>query len=421
MLIHRWAHHALFLLALALAACAGSPPAPAPAPAVEVRSAPVAARLEAIARVVAHHREALALPGLSVALVDNGELIWAGGVGLAVIETDAPATSQTVYRTASVSKPLAATLIVRLAAQGKLDLDAPIGDAIADLPEHIRPLTARQILSHTTGMRHYRYEAGEKERAEPFATVDEAIRIYGVLDDPLTFAPGTGYLYSTYAYNLLAALVPAKTGQSFADAMQAEVFTPAGMTSARMAVGEINGLDLAGQYRRAEDGSTTPAPTVDLSWKLPGGGVLASVEDLARYVIALDGTDGALITADANERFGVYRAVVLPDGTDTGYGLGWHVKRDDTGEPWVGHGGGATGGSAYLFRRPANRFAVAVLCNLEIKSAELQAVARAVEAAWRGEAVEIPSPTTPTPPASERQSHTRRAMPNAGSRSPAMP
>lgn len=403
-------------LTLLLAACAGSPPAPAPA--VEVTSAPVAARLDAVARVVSERHAALGLPGLSVALVDGGELVWAGGVGVAVVETNAPATSQTVYRVGSVSKPIAATLIVRLAAQGRLDLDAPIGDAIAGLPTHVAPLTARQILSHTTGIRHYRYEEGEKERAEPFASVDEAIRIYGVLDEPLGFAPGTGFLYSTYAYNLLAALVPAKTGQSFAAMAEREVFAPAGMASARMGVPGAVVPDAAGQYRRGEDGGFVAAPTVDLSWKLPGGGVLASVEDLARYAIALD--DGTLIAPADDERLGVYRAVVLPDGTDTGYGLGWHVKRDPDGEPWVGHGGGATGGAAYLFRRPQDDFAVAVLCNLEIKSAELQAVARAVEAAWRGEAVEVPSPAMPTPPQSSR-SQVRRATPMAASRAPGMP
>lgn len=380
-------------LAAALVACAA---APAPAPSVTVTSAPLAPRLEAITRTVAEQAEALGVPGLSVAVVDGGRIVWAGGHGVAVIETGAEATSQTVYRVASISKPIAATLVARLAAQGRLDLDAPIGDAIRGLPDAIANLTARQILSHTTGMRHYDYAAGEKERAEPFATVDEAIRIYGVLDAPLRFAPGTGYLYSTYAYNLLAALVPAITGRSFADAVRAEVFEPAGMASARMASpGETTapaGPGQAGQYRRDESGAFTPAPPVDLSWKLPGGGVLASVTDLARFAIALD--DGVLIAPVDAERLGVYRAVTLPDGTSTGYGLGWHVKTDPDGTPWVGHGGGATGGAAYLFRRPRDRFAVAVLANLEIRSAELQAVARAVEAAWRERAGGL-SPAAP--------------------------
>lgn len=370
----------LSCLALVLVACAGSPPAPAPA--VDVTSTPVSVRLDAIAAVVAERREALGLPGVSVALVDGDELVWAGGHGVAVVETSAPASSQTVYRVGSVSKPIAATLVARLAAQGRLDLDAPIGDHVEGLPAHIAPLTARQILTHTTGIRHYRYEDGEKENAQVFGSVDEAIRIYGVLDEPLGFEPGGGYLYSTYAYNLLAALVPAVSGQSFAEAARAEVFEPAGMRTAHMAGAGQAIPDRAGQYR-LDEGAFVSAPEVDLSWKLPGGGVLGSVEDMAQFAIALD--TGALIAPDDAERLGVYRPVTLPDGTSTGYGLGWHVKDDDRGR-WVGHGGGATGGAAYLLRRPEQGFAVAVATNLEIRSAELAALARAVEDAWRGDA-----------------------------------
>lgn len=370
-------------LALCLAACAGSPPAPAPS--VDVTSTPVAVRLDAVSAVVAERRAALGLPGVSVALVDGDELVWAGGHGVAVVESSAPASSQTVYRVGSVSKPIAATVVTRLAAQGRLDLDAPIGEHVEGLPAHIASLTARQILGHTTGIRHYRYEDGEKENARVFGSVDEAIRIYGVLDEPLAFEPGGGYLYSTYAYNLLAALVPGAVGQSFAEVARVEVFEPADMRTAQMATPGGTTPDRSGQYR-LEEGAFVPAPEVDLSWKLPGGGVLASVEDMARFAIALD--TGALLAPDDADRLGVYRAVTLPDGSSTGYGLGWHVKDDARGR-WVGHGGGATGGAAYLLRRPERGFAVAVATNLEIRSAELAALARAVEDAWRGDAVSV--------------------------------
>lgn len=362
---------------LTLAGCGGAPAAPPPA--VAVTSAPIAPRLARVEAAVDEAFATLGAPGLSVALVEDGRVVWAGGRGVAVLETGAEATSQTVYRVGSVSKPIAAVAVSRLAARGSLDLDGPIGERISGLPAHIAPLTARQILSHTTGIRHYHYERGEKENARVFASVDEAIRIYGVLDEPLRFAPGSDYLYSTYAYNLLAALVPAVSGRSFAETVRAEVFEPAGMRTARLAGPGPRILDRAGQYRRNDDGAVVPAPTVDLGWKQPGGGVLASVSDLARFAIALD--DGLIDPADA-ARLGVYRPVTLPDGRSTGYGLGWHVKRDEDGRSWVGHGGGATGGAAYLFRRPDARLAVAVICNLEIRSAGLQAVARAVEAAW---------------------------------------
>ncbi len=370
------------LLAWALLAGCG---APAPAPAVAVSSTPLAPRIARLEAAVDAQFAALAVPGMSVAVVDDGRVVWAGGRGVAVLETGAEATSQTVYRVGSVSKPIAATAVVRLAVRGAVSLDGPIGDVISGLPGHIAPLTARQILSHTTGIRHYHYEKGEKENARVFPSVDAAIRIFGVLDEPLGFAPGTDYLYSTYAYNLLAALVPAADGRSFAMALQDEVFTPAGMeTSSCSAHGAGSGQvgpGRAGQYRRTDDGRIVPAPAVDLGWKLPGGGVLASVTDLARFAIALD--DGTLIAPDDAARLGVYTPVRLPDGRSTGYGLGWHVVGEPDGGTWVGHGGGATGGAAYLFRRPAERFAVAVICNLEIRSAGLRTAALAFERAWR--------------------------------------
>lgn len=374
--------YALACLLLALAACGGQP---SPTVAVGVTSTPVSARIARVEAAVAERFAALDVPALSVAIVDDGRVVWAGGRGVADLDTGAEATSTTVYRVGSISKPIAATLVARLAAAGRLDLDGPIGARVEGLPAHIAPLTARQILSHTTGIRHYHYDRGEKENARAFATVDEAIRIYGVLDEPLVFTPGAGYLYSTYAYDLLLALVPAATGHSFAEALRTEVFEPAGMASAAAGGEGIAAVDGARPYRRGPDGGFVPAPPVHLDWKLPGGGVLASVSDLARFVIALD--DGRLLSPEDADRLGVYAPVTLPDGASTGYGLGWHVKVDPDGRPWVGHGGGATGGAAYLLRRPQSRFAVAVICNLEIRSAELHGVARAVEAAWTGRPV----------------------------------
>jgi len=314
-------------------------------------------RFAAVERVAAAGHKQSGAPGMSVALVVDDRLAWSEGFGLADVENEVPARANTVYRIASISKPIAATAVMQLVERGRVNLDDPVQKFVPRFPvKGEQTITIRHLLTHTSGIRHYR--DGEMESSRAYETVGDALSIFQ--DDPLLFSPGTKYSYSTYAYNLLGAVVEAASGVMFEAYLQANVWTPAGMTTTYFDhVSQII-PHRAEQYVRSGS-SVENAPLADLSNKWAGGGVLSTAEDLARFHIALD--EGKLLKPETLKQ--MYTPYRLRDGSDTTYGLGWMVSKDDGGRTWIAHSGGATGGTTYLLRDPSRKLAVAILCNVQ--------------------------------------------------------
>ena len=303
---------------------------------------------------------------MSVAVVVDDRIAWSAGFGLADVEHGVPARADTVYRIASISKPVAATAVMQLVERGRVDLDAPVQRYVPAFPaKGEQTVTVRHLMTHTSGIRHYR--DGEMESRDTYETVADALRIFK--DDPLLFAPGTRYSYSTYAYNLLAGVVEAASGLSFEEYLRAQVWAPAGMAATYFDHVSAIVPKRARQYLRAGS-SWRNAPYADLSNKWAGGGMLSTAGDLARFHIALD--EGRLLKPSTLTE--MYTPFKLADGTTTSYGLGWSVSADGRGRTWVAHSGGATGGTTYLLRDPARRVAVAILCNVQ-NAPDLRALA----------------------------------------------
>lgn len=325
--------------------------------AAEVALAQNAEAIAKLKRTVEQAFPALLTPGLSVAVAVDREVVWTGGFGFADLENQKPAGSRTVYRYASISKPIAATAVMQLAERRKVALDAPIQHYVPTFPKKPEgEITLRHLMTHTSGIRHYRgLEMLSNQRYE---TVEAALGIFK--DDALEFVPGAKYQYSSYGYNILAAAVEAKSGQSFRDYLQRNVFGPAGMTAADLELLEEAVEERARQYVRRGD-SFVVAPTVDLSCKWAGGGMAGTAEDLVRFCIALQ--QGKLLRAKTTAR--MYEPGVLADGTRTDYGLGWRLRKDQAERLWVGHSGGATGGTTYFLHQPEERLAVALLANAQ--------------------------------------------------------
>jgi CubicO group peptidase (beta-lactamase class C family) len=308
-------------------------------------------------RIAAEGHKQSGAPGMSVAVVVNDRIAWADGFGMADVENDVPARANTVYRIASISKPIAATAVMQLVERGRVNLDDPVQKYVPAFPRKgEQTVTVRHLMTHTSGIRHYR--GGEMESRDSYETVTEALRIFK--DDPLLFAPGTRYSYSTYAYNLLANVVETASGLSFEEYLKTHVWGPAGMSATYFDHVDALIPKRAEQYVRAGS-SWRNAPYADLSNKWAGGGILSTAEDLARFHIALD--EGKLLKpATLEEMYTPYR---LADGKESTYGLGWNVSKDDRGRTWIAHSGGATGGTTYLLRDPSRKLAVAILCNVQ--------------------------------------------------------
>jgi len=323
-------------------------------------SVPAAQAPSGLARVQGLMEQALrqsGAPGMSVAVVVDDRIAWQGAAGQAGVEHAVPARADTVYRIASISKPVAATAVMQLVERGRVSLDDPIRKHAPFFPDKGgRPLTIRHVMTHTSGIRHYR--PGEMESMTRYGTIEEASAIFR--DDPLLFTPGTRYSYSTYAYNLLVAVVEQASGLTYEAYLSEHILGPAGMAATRLERAEEIVPHRSGQYVRAGSG-VRHAGYADLSVKWAGGGVISTAGDLARFHIALD--EGRLLKPETLRE--MYTPARLADGSATTYGLGWQVTTDDKGRTWIAHSGGATGGTTYLLRNPAAKVAVAILCNIE--------------------------------------------------------
>jgi len=336
-----------FVLLWALAPAAAVPPV--------ITQAPDA--FAAVRKVAVDGLQSSTAPGMSVALVMNDTVAWTEGFGVADVENDVAVRPDAVFRIASISKPFAATAVMQLVERGRVSIDDAIQKYVPAFPlKGEQTITIRHLLTHTSGIRHYKGD--EFNQKELFESVDEALRIFK--DDPLLFTPGTKYSYSTYGYNLLAGVVEKASGVSYEAYLQEHIWKPAAMTSTFLEHPQDIVKHRVRQYLRGSGELFRNAPYADLSVKWAGGGIISTAADLARFHIALD--KGTLLKPDTLER--MYTPATLADGTKSTYGLGWMISTVN-GRRWIAHSGGATGGTTYLLRSPEQKLAVVILTNVQ--------------------------------------------------------
>jgi CubicO group peptidase (beta-lactamase class C family) len=360
---------ALALAAALLASPSGAAEAPRARPAVSSSNSLPSETVEAIRAAVTEEMSRLGIPGLSLAVAEAGEVRHEAGFGFADVENEVPARPETVYRLASVSKPMTAVAVMKLAQDGRLDLDAPVTRYCPEFPEKPWPVTSRQLLCHQGGVRWYRPD--EQPMTRRFTSLAQGLALFG--DDALAFEPGTKVLYSTYGYTLLGCAAARAGGQPFLTLLQETVLTPAGMTATR--TDDVRELipNRAQGYVRDGSGQLLNSALADMSYKVPGGGLCGTAPDVARFGAAL--LSGRLVTHETLQR--MLTRQKTRDGRATGYGLGLTLgTRGGQREAW--HQGGQERVSTVLYLRPDGDLAVALLANLEKVQPQVLDLARRV-------------------------------------------
>jgi len=306
------------------------------------------ARLDAIVRDAAAKQQ---IPAITVAVSSGDRIVYSGAFGIADLENAVPATRETLIRTASIAKPITAVAAMTLVESGKLDLDAPVQSYCAPFPPKQWPITTRELLSHTSGIRHY--NPGEMENTRHYRFMADGLAIFAA--DPLLFRPGTGYQYSTYGYTVAGCAIEGAAGERFQDYVAAHVLRPAGMTHTFVDDAFAIVAHRARGYQKI-DGQIRNASLMDSSYKIPGGGYVSSAEDLVRFAQAL--LDDKLVKPATRAQMWSATAV---SGKES-YGLGFEVRQ---GGRFLIHTGGQPGTSTVLFIVPESRFALAIMANLE--------------------------------------------------------
>ena len=333
------------------------------------------AEAEQHARAVANELLGRGIPGLAVALAVDGQIVFSEGFGYADLEERVPVWPTTKFRIGSVSKPLTAVALVQLVDQGKIDLDAPVQTYVPTFPDKGGKITPRLLAGHLAGIRHY--QGDEFLMARHFDNVMDGLKIFE--NDPLVAPPGTKFNYSSYGFNLLGAVIQSASGQEFLAYMHEHVFGPLGLRSTT----EDQPAEIIEQrarfYTRLKDKPLLNAPFVDNSYKWAGGGFLSSAEDLARFGSALL-RPGFLKPESLRLLFTSQKTL---DGKETGYGMGWSIRKSKSGQRIYEHSGGSAGGSSQLILYPDTHVVVAMVCNFEgddgWKLEDIESIAEAFE------------------------------------------
>ncbi|HUX08381.1 MAG TPA: serine hydrolase [Acidobacteriota bacterium] len=313
--------------------------------------------------------EAYKVPGLSITIYKD-DFLWTKGIGYADLENMVPATAETRYSLASVTKPMTAVAIVKLAEEGKLNLDDEIQKYVPFFPKKKYPVTVRQLLGHLGGISHYTVNEKGNLGSELVGhlathhTTEEAIAIFKDLE--LVAEPGTEFHYSSYGYNLLGAAIDGASGMPYARYMTEEVWLPMGMIDTR-----INNHDDIIPHRARGydviDGANKNAEFRDVSTCFASGAAHSTARDMVLFAKGLD--EGKVLPLESQQQ--MYDSMITSSGEVTDTGMGWATFCYG-GYWYVHHPGGHEGFSAVLLRFPWENFAVGIACNLqEVQAREI--------------------------------------------------
>jgi len=342
------------------------------------------------------------LPALSIALIDGHETVWARGFGLANPADGTPATAETPYRVASVSKLFTDIAVMQLVEAGRVALDTPITRYVPEIhptDPFGQPITLRELLSHRSGLVREPPVGNYFDPTSPtLAATAQSLNA-----TTLVYAPGSRTKYSNAAIALAGYVVERVTGEPFAARLQRSVLAPLGMTSSSF---EPSGPLLAGRARGqmwTTDGRTFDAPTFPLGIE-PAAELTTSMLDLGRFLSALFAGGvgpGGRVLADTTlaRMWGIQFAGA---GQTSGFGLGFAVSRLD-GHQWIGHDGWHYGFGTEVAALPQDSLGVAVSTTVDAGMAVPERVAntalRLMLAAKEGRPLPAVEATSAVPPA----------------------
>jgi CubicO group peptidase (beta-lactamase class C family) len=309
------------------------------------------ARLPRAEAVIREEMRAQQIPGVGVAVVDHGKVILAQGYGYANLEHSVPVIPDTVFQSGSVGKQFTSAAVMLFVEDGRLSLEDPITRYLPEAPSEWSAIRIHHLLTHTSGIRDYGYEASYDTRRA--VTEDELVRM--ACAQPLEFLPDERYSYSNTGYLLLGAILDRIGGRHYSEVLRDRVFTPLGMKSARL-IDEAAIVPHRAAGYRLKDGQVA-----NQQWVAPEQNTTA---DGSLYLSIND-----MIAWDRGLRGNTYP-----------YGFAWDVSTSN-GQEVHAHSGGVPGFATYIVRYLGDDLSLIVLTNLE--DADPERIARRVAGVLR--------------------------------------
>ena len=309
----------------------------------------------AIDQFVKQEMEQQRIPGLSLAVTINNELVFTKGYGLANVELQSPALAESVYEVASITKQFTAVAILLLAQDHKLSLDDILGKLLPGGPESWNKITIRNLLTHTSGIPDLDDDNDFDPRRD--YSEDDLVKMAAALR--LKFPTGSRWSYSNTAYVLLGVIIHRTSGKTFGDFLRERVFARLHMANTRVN-SESDIIPFRADGYRLDDGLLKNQEFLSAELRGAGdGGIVSTVVDMAKWDAALQ--SGALLPPDVWQQ--VFTPVALNSGKTFPYGFGWFI-REQAGHPYYEHSGNLQGYASHFLRFPRARVSVVVLANL---------------------------------------------------------
>ncbi|MDI6847520.1 MAG: serine hydrolase [Candidatus Bathyarchaeia archaeon] len=315
------------------------------------------------------------LPGLSMAIVKNGEVVYSRGFCFRDLEYGLRATPETLYGIGSVTKSFTALSIMQLVEEGKLSLDEPVSKYVPlDLKSVEEPVKIWHLMSHSSGIPALayaealiRYMTGTGDKWMPIASCEDMFTFMREANQWALTRPGERWFYLNEGYVILGYIIEKLSGMRYEEYVKKKILEPLQMNRSFFSKEDVEAdLDVATPYIITRDGeckkSTYPyGISAD-------GGLISNVLDLARYIIMYlnrgkyDG--GTLLSSELIEKMEKPR-IKLPLQIFGGeaYGYGLHIIPNFLGNKLVGHGGSVLVATAYMGYIPEKRIGVALLAN----------------------------------------------------------
>ena len=286
-----------------------------------------------------------AVPGLSVAVARQGQIVYAQGFGLADPATGEEVTTSKLFRIASISKPFTAVALFALIEKGRLRLEDRVFGANGILGfdfgarpyrRYVEDITVEHLLTHTAGG--WPNDASDPMFSNP--GMNHSQLVAWTLDNvPLVNAPGTAYAYSNFGFCLLGRVIEKATHQYYATMMRDLVFHPAGITQMRIGG---NTLALRAPSEVVYGGPDGQPYSFNVTRMDSHGGWIASASDLVRFAAAVDGTYAPPLLQPAS-----VATMMTPSRLNPNYARGWSIN----GRNWW-HSGSLPGTSSVMVRTP---------------------------------------------------------------------
>jgi len=302
------------------------------------------------------------LVGAAVGVLVDNQIVYLKGYGVENRENKIPVTRKTLFRWASISKPLTAIAALQLEEKGQLDLLTDVRKYVPEFPEKNATITSRDLLCHQGGIVHYTNGviiATRRKYDSPHPFEDVVVGLDNFRESALVNDPGKKYSYTTRGYMLLSAVVQRAGKEKYADQIQKRIARPLGMRTLQPDYQWKDIPHRAVGYRK-RDGKVIPSTNTDVSWKLGGGGFVSNIDDLASFAEGL--LNRRLVQKDTETR--MWTPQKLHNGKTTRYGLGFFSLGEGINKR-VGHSGAQEKTRTRMVLLPGKRLGVVLMCNSE--------------------------------------------------------